>query len=221
MTESLSDIVKSLRDPYGKAIMQNALGPKGDLRGLSQIIAGPSRSGKTTEAHAYAAALAKAGLVDAKQPILVYAGSGHRPEDWIGLFNAAEKGVIIIDEIYRNAEETRRGVLRDLMLQTLDAPKCVLILTGDKQQMDAWHEQQAPELRARMPRMITTDKSFSEQEIRLYHENLAELLRLQQEKEERMRCSALWHALSEDVTLKRSVTPMKGLVLLRKNDTVS
>jgi hypothetical protein len=220
--ENLSDIIKNLRYPFGKAITQNAmLRPKGGLHGLAQIITGPRRSGKTTEALGYAAALAKAGLVDAKAPVMADGGLQRDPAAWRSVFNSAEKGVLIIDDIYKNSTGTQSDALSDLLFLAFINPTCVLILTGDKEPMDDYLKEIRSVLCVHLPRVIKTDKSFSEEEIFQYHQKNAEQKRLEKEVEKGKRTAAEWLLLSEDVTLKRAIKPMKGIVLLRKNDTVT
>src|SRR5262249_21445109 len=142
---------------------------KGDLRDLAQIIIGPRRSGKTTEACQYAQALRKAKVTADKEAVSVYAGDVRDPAQWKEIYKSAQGGVLIIDNIYDYAglkNEGRRGIVHDLMVLSYDDPKLAMILTGDAEPMKKFLEDCPPELRSRINRPpITMERAFTAEEI--------------------------------------------------------
>jgi hypothetical protein len=224
---ALLKAVEGLREPYQKAIKQNAvLRQKGDLRGLSQLIIGPPRSGKTTEANLYADALARAQLVDGKEPVCIYGGEVAHSEHWKEIFKSAEGGVLIIDNIFDyRGDEGERSLLHSLIALSYDEPKHVLVLTGDAEPMEQFVEDCPPELQARMWRPIATERTFDEAEIGAYHLKQEEERRAREKAEreaaELARSKEEWRQMSEDVTLKKPAAPMKPVTFSRKNETVS
>lgn len=220
--KEIAEIVGNLKASYRKALLNAYFdGGQKNLRGLAQIIIGPARSGKTTEARDYATALVEAGLADDKPPVEIDGGIMRSHEEFVAMFTSAEKGVIIIDDIDKQPAGTGAAVLSDLMIQSFDTPRHILILTGNEEGMKAFIAQCRPELRARMPKIVQTDKTFTPEEVDIHHQKIAEARRLRAQKEELQRCIREWHELAGDVTLKKAVSPMKTLTLLRKNDTVA
>jgi hypothetical protein len=220
----LNAAMEGLREPYKKAMRRAAVfRNKRDTRGMAQIIVGPPRSGKTTEAKAYAAALKRAKLV-ADTPTVVIEAHPYSPTQIAELFKSAEGGVVIIDEIFRQPEESQRR-LEDYMLMALDEGKCVVILTGDKEPMDKYLKAARPELVARMPEPVETERSFSQQETQAYHLRLDEERRAREEVErqaaELARSKEEWRQMAEDVTLKKPASRMKPVTFVHKNETVS
>lgn len=219
----VTETIAKLRRPYQQPILQHtAMGLGANLHRLAQIIVGPPASGKTTEAHAYAEALAAAKIVDKKPAVVAYAGNHQRRDEWIELFKSAEKGVLIIDEIYRLPHDS---LVNDLLLNALDESKCVVILTGEADKMKKYFDEGRPELRARLPAFIETEKAFTREEMASYHQKRDEERRIREREAARLaelaRSADEWRQMSEDVTLRKKITPMKGIVLRPKNETVS
>ena len=217
----LQETVKTLREPYRKAILRTATLPsRNKLRDLSQLIVGPRRSGKTTEALAYAKVLAEAGLVAPKEPIVARDEGGRSREDWIALFKSAEGGVLIIDNIHDQLQGLEARPVGDLVMQALDESKCVVVMTGDDDKMNEFLEECRPELRARMPKAIATDRPLTPEEVKEREDR-----RLKREADlqanERARSASTWQQLAADVTLRTAIKPMKSVTLVRKQDVVT
>lgn len=218
--DEIKDTVKDLREPYRAAIMRSALMNKsGSPRGLSQLIVGPNQSGKSTEARDYAKALAAAGLVAKKDPVIVLDQGMRSRNDWIELFKSAEGGVLIIDDIPRQVKGPEANVVTDLMLHALDESKCAVVLIGNDDEMMDFLDGCRPELRARLPAAIETNRPLTEEEIK---ERLERPLKREaaRQAEAIARSSRTWRELADDVTLKASIRPMKAVTLLPRNETV-
>jgi hypothetical protein len=221
----LLEAIKDLREPYQKALGTAAvMQPKGDLRRLAQVIIGPPQSGKTTEANKYAAALAKSGLVADTEPLRADGGIPRQRDEWVKLFASAENGTLIIDDIYK-ADPGSVLILGDLMLQSFDAPKLVLVLTGDEEPMKKFLDECRPELRTRMPRPITAEGPFTAEQMAAHHAKLEEehrvRLEIMRRAEELTHSQREWKEMSEDVTLRKPASAMKPVVFALRNETVN
>lgn len=207
--DRVTDAVKDLREPYRLLVSRHrVMGGRG-LDGLSCLIVGAPVSGKTTEANRYAEALVKAGLVGNREPVVVTGAAS--PEELRARFKSAENGVIIIDNIY-DLSRMRGDQVNDVLTEAFDTGKCAIILTGDKDEMEAYFDQCRRDLRARMPQTITTDPSGlppeALQRMNVVIERNKKALIAHSNEE--------WRQMAEDVTLRKPVRRMNSLTLVRR-----
>ena len=136
---------------------------QGNLRGLHQMILGPSRSGKTTQAHAYVGALAAKGferkLVEFNTSDLKFVGDTGK------IFAAAKGGAIIIDELEHADSTQRREVLQHIVRAISDGDTLV-VLTGaisleNDMEMD-------PGLSRRMSKPVMLDRQLTRPEMEAF-----------------------------------------------------
>ncbi len=171
--------------PELQASVDNAV--KGSHRGLHHAILGPSPSGKSTQARAYADALAAKGF-DGKLHILEPAGLKFFGQS-IGIFQQAKGGIIIIDELERLPDPFKKEVLQGAM-HAIAHDKTVVIFTGaaslERDILDS-----DPGMTHRLNKPIILTQQFTQQEMDDYHaaEKLAEIER-QKPAEQRQREAA-------------------------------
>lgn len=136
----------------------------GNLRGMHQMILGPSPSGKSTQARAYAKALAEKGVVGPLREIDI---SVLRFVHSIGdEFSAAKGGVLLIDELEKSGADQRREVLAHVV-RAISEGDTLVIITGavsleKDRDMDAGLQQ-------RMNKPIILDRQFTVPQMDAYN----------------------------------------------------
>lgn len=132
----------------------------GDLRGLHLMILGPSPSGKSTQAHAYAEALVEKGLAGSMREFdfsrAKYVGIAGQ------MFNEAKGGVLLIDELEKSAPELRREILFHVLRAISDGDTLVIITGAASLENDVASD---PGLQRRMNKPIILDKQFTRAEM--------------------------------------------------------
>lgn len=131
-----------------------------DLRGLHQVILGPERSGKTTQAQDYVTALAKKGRVskmlqrDPRDLRLVGAAAQ--------MFSDAKGGALILDALEQADPALRREILAHAVRAISDNDTLIIITGAISLENDIDMD---PGLKRRMNTPIMLDRSFTQAEM--------------------------------------------------------
>ncbi len=137
---------------------------QGDLRGLHQAILGPERSGKTTQAHDYATALAaKTGISKMLQRDvrdLKFVGSAAQ------MFADAKGGALILDELEKADATLRREILSYAVRAISDNDTLIIITGAISLENDIAMDEG---LKRRMNEPIMLDRSFTQAEMTAYN----------------------------------------------------
>jgi hypothetical protein len=162
--------------------------PNARKKDLHQIIVGPLRSGKTTKAHDYAKLLFEKGLVESADPVCEnggYMGASLSISDINQhlnlLLSQSQNRVLIIDEADKMKIDLFIHVMKLALIQK-DGP--ILVLVGDAEKMQKMIGKVIDEIKtdpalapleARMPTAfmrppVTTERSFSHEEMQRYNE---------------------------------------------------
>jgi len=135
---------------------------------LQQMILGPRRAGKSTQAYEYIEALLEKGFIDDKQPVLLHCGQRPNPqtiEDAIA--KLAPGKAVLIDDPDRLHGMPQWPLVEKLVVQAVTAGN-VVIITADKDRMEAALSH-SPTLRHHIASRIELTHSFTNQEINDYY----------------------------------------------------
>ena len=181
----------------------------GDLRGLHQALLGPGPSGKTTQAHEYAAALAVKGVGgqvhDLEISQLKFVGDIGRQ------FTAAKGGTLVIDELQNTSETQRREVMAHIVRAISDNDTLVIMTGALSLENDIDMD---PGLKRRMNPPIIFDRIFTRAEMDGYREaqRVQRMAREQEQQEQALRAQrvAEWKAAkNEDLRPAKPITAPK------------
>lgn len=181
---------------------------------LWRVIAGPARSGKTTLARAYAAALQEAGLAAGVHSY--YAGDAPYVEDVVRHFAAAKNGVLIIDEPYRATADGFNAAFGQ-MLQAREDNSCIVVMTGYKPEMEAHLARLPRPLLSRWtPEVHETARSFTPAECAAF--DAARALEKQQAEQQRQLEARIesWRQLPDVDVSAKAVTALRTVRFTRK-----
>lgn len=135
----------------------------GDLQGLHQMILGPSPSGKTTQANAYAEALMTKGVTGSLRMLdinqIKFVGNLGQ------VFNEAKGGVLLIDELEKTEATQRREILSHVVRAVSDGDTLIIITGAVSLENDLAME---PALQRRMGPPVILDKKFTRAEMEAF-----------------------------------------------------
>ncbi len=195
----IDKITEKLREPYRAMILDNVLGKHDNkLLGLNVLITGPAASGKTTEARAYAKALVAAGLAPPGEILSIDPGSDilrFPPMPGFAGFDehplkAGKTSIIIIDEADKQLGQN--DAASKFLIKQLSEPDFIIIMTA---YTNDFVKQLSPELQARMPENIRTEKSFTPEEIQVHREAQREKRKRLQQEWKSAQNTAAWRKL--------------------------
>lgn len=149
--------------PELQAAVDNA--QKGEMRGLHQMILGPAPSGKTTQARAYAEALAAKGIggkvSELDISMLKYVGDAAR------IFATAKGGTLVIDELEKTDSSQRREILSHAVRAISDGDTLVIITGALSLENDMEME---PGLSRRMNKPVILDRQLTRLEMNAFND---------------------------------------------------
>ncbi|HYD18921.1 MAG TPA: hypothetical protein VEF76_10625 [Patescibacteria group bacterium] len=136
---------------------------RGSFKGLHQVIAGPSPSGKTTQARAYIEALRQKG--SSGNTAIFTNAVDWRNTAWMDIENAfknAKGGVLVIDELEK-AEPAFQRIVTTRATQAIEDGDTLLIFTGAPEILDVIRGY--PGLHRRLNAPIVLTRQFTEDDM--------------------------------------------------------
>lgn len=194
--------------PELQAAVDNA--QAGDLRRLHQMILGPAPSGKTTQAHEYAEALAAKGLggklslIDTSS--IQYVGSAGK------IFKEAKGGTIIIDELEKTIPTLRNEILAHIVRAISDNDTLVIITGAISLENDIAMD---PGLQRRMVnKPVLMERQFTREEMNTFNAERRAARAARDEEEQRrlqraQRLAEWKSAKTEDLRPVKPITAPK------------
>ena len=181
----------------------------GSLRGLHQMILGPAPSGKTTQARAYADALAVKGfggkVSEFDISMLRFVG------DTAKIFESAKGGTLVVDELEKADSSQRREILSHIVQAISDGGTLIIVTGAVSLENDMEME---PGLSRRMNKPVILDRQLTRAEMKAFNDARGEereaAERERKVQEQRAQRVAEWKAAkNEDLQPKKSYVAPK------------
>ena len=158
LRDQFNQVVRDARD----SIAHFSQPPETYYNSLWQVIAGPSRSGKSTRALEYADALDLVGITRGMPRFM--SGASTSGTNCAQMFRDIKQGTLIIDEPEKFSDRDRADVYRHLV-EAYDKQSCVVVITGDKPAIESFIADMPPELKSRWtPEVRETTHVFTAEE---------------------------------------------------------